>query len=323
MDIKKRIKLYSTIGPRATFGTYLSEIVKIKKDLIVMSADTSTSAGLDKFRKVYPDNYIEVGIAEQNMVSVAAGISSQGIDVITTTFSPFQILRCCEQIKVNLAYMKEKVIMVGLASGLSLGSLGFTHCSVEDIGILRSIPNITILSPADCLEVTKCVNASLNHDQSVYIRLTGENNCPIIYDNDYKFEIGKCIELREGKDICLIATGSMVKTAIDVHDKLKQIDISASVINVHTIKPLDEKFIIEAIQKTKVVATLEEHNKFCGLGSSVSEIISSNLLNKKQYFFAIDDTYKNAGSYHFLKKQYNLLNEDIFEKLKGCVNDTK
>ena len=125
-----------------------------------MSSDTSTSAGLDKFRKVYPDNYVEIGIAEQNMVGVAeAGISSQGIDVITTTFSPFQTLRCCEQIKVNLGYMKEKVIMVGLASGLSLGSLGFTHCSIEDIGILRSIPNITILSPADCLEVTKCIDA--------------------------------------------------------------------------------------------------------------------------------------------------------------------
>ena len=323
MDIEKKIKLYSTIGSRATFGTYINEIIKKKKDLIVMSSDTSTSAGLDKFRKVYPDNYVEIGIAEQNMVGVANGISSQGIDVITTTFSPFQTLRCCEQIKVNLGYMKEKVIMVGLASGLSLGSLGFTHCSIEDIGILRSIPNITILSPADCLEVTKCIDAALNQDQSVYIRLTGESNCPIVYESDYNFELGKCIELKKGDDICLIATGSMVKTALEVHAELKKIDILASVINIHTIKPLDEKFLVNAIQKTKVVATLEEHNKLCGLGSAISEIISSNSLNKKQYFFGINDTYKKAGSYQHLKKEYNLLNTDIFEKLKGCLNVTK
>ncbi len=316
MDIKKKIKLFSTIGSRATLGTHLNDVVKLRKNLIVMSSDTSTSAGLDKFRTIYPNNYIEIGIAEQNLIGVAAGLSSQGIDVITTTFSPFQTLRCCEQIKVNLGYMQEKVIMVGLASGLALGSLGFTHCSIEDIGILRSIPNITILSPADCLETSKCIDAALDHDQSVYIRLTGESNCPIVYEDDYKFEIGKCVQLKTGNDICLVATGSMVKTALDVAIELEKINISASVINVHTIKPIDKNFLIKAMNQCKFVATLEEHNIYCGLGSCISEIISSNSLNKKQFFFGINDSYKKAGSYEYLKKEYNLLYNDIFLQLK-------
>jgi transketolase len=320
MDISKKIKLFSTIGSRATFGTYLNDVIKYKSDLIVMSSDTSTSAGLDKFKKLNPNNYIEIGIAEQNLVGVAAGIASQGIDIITTTFSPFQTLRCCEQIKVNLGYMKEKVIMVGLASGISLGSLGFTHCSIEDIGILRSIPNITILSPADCFEVTKCIDAAINHNQSVYIRLTGESNCPIVYEEDYNFEIGKCIELKKGDDICLIATGSMVKTALDVTNDLKKDEISASVINVHTIKPIDESFLIENIKKYKFVVTLEEHNKYGGLGSAVSEIITSHSLNKKQLFVAINDSYEKAGGYEYLKKKYYLLREDILNKIKKEIS---
>jgi transketolase len=316
MEISKKIKLLSTIGPRATFGTYLNDVIKNKSDLIVMSSDTSTSAGLDKFKRVNPNNYVEIGIAEQNLIGVAAGLASQGMDVITTTFSPFQTLRCCEQIKVNLGYMKEKVIMVGLASGISLGSLGFTHCSIEDIGVLRSIPNITILSPADCYEVTKCIDAAINHNQSVYIRLTGESNCPIVYEEDYNFEIGKCIELKKGDDISLVATGSMVKTALEVSNELEKINISASVINVHTIKPIDESFLIEKIKKKNMVATLEEHNKYGGLGSAISEIITSNSLNKKQLFFGINDTYKNAGGYEYLKKEYNLLGADIFKTIK-------
>ena len=140
---QKKIKIWSTIGSRATFGMALLEISKDMKDLIVLSSDVSTSAGLDRFRKTYPEKYIDVGIAEQNMIGIAAGLSSEGFKVITTTFSPFQTARCCEQIKVNLGYMKHKVCMVGLASGLVLGTLGYTHCSIEDVAGIKSIPNIS------------------------------------------------------------------------------------------------------------------------------------------------------------------------------------
>ena len=186
-----KIKLYSQIGTRATFGLACIELLKKNEKLMVCTADVSTSAGLDRFRKTYPNNYLDLGIAEQNMVGVGAGLSSEGFNVLATTFAPFQTLRCCEQIKVNAGYMKQKLCMVGLASGLALGNLGFTHCCIEDIGILRSIPNIQIVSPADSFETIKALNAAVNSKKSTYIRLTGSANNPIIYNQDYNFEIGK------------------------------------------------------------------------------------------------------------------------------------
>ena len=154
---ERNLKLWSTLGSRATFGLAAMELVKTNDKLMILTSDVSTSAGLDRYKKSYPENYVDVGIAEQNLIGVATGFASEGFDVITTTFAPFQTLRCCEQIKVNLSYMKQKVIMVGLASGLVLGNLGYTHCSIEDIGILRSLPNLTIISPADPGETVKAL----------------------------------------------------------------------------------------------------------------------------------------------------------------------
>jgi len=184
MKITERdIKIWSSIGSRATFGIAALELAKVHKDLIVITSDVSTSAGLDRFRKTLPNQYIDVGIAEQNMMGIAAGLASEDFKVITTTFTPFQTARCCEQIKINLGYMENKVCMVGLASGLALGTLGYSHCSIEDIGMLRSIPNINIISPADGLETVKSIQAALTSQNSCYIRLTGVANNKIIYNN--------------------------------------------------------------------------------------------------------------------------------------------
>ena len=192
MIINERIiKSWSIIGPRATFGLAALELVKEHQNMMILTCDVSTSAGLDRFRKTYASNYLDLGIAEQNMIGVAAGLASENYNVVTTTFAPFQTIRCCEQIKVNFGYMKNKVCMVGLASGLILGNLGFTHCCIEDVGILRTIPNITIVSPADSLETVKAFQAALRYNGSVYIRLTGGSNNPIVYDKDYNVEIGK------------------------------------------------------------------------------------------------------------------------------------
>ena len=158
----RNIKTWSLIGQRATFGLIALEVIKKNNNLIILTSDVSTSAGLDRFRKTHPENYIDVGIAEQNLIGIAAGLATENFKVITTTFSPFQTLRCCEQIKVNLGYMQKNVIMVGLASGLALGTLGFTHASIEEIGVIRSIPNIVIVSPSDGLELVKTINA-YNH----------------------------------------------------------------------------------------------------------------------------------------------------------------
>ena len=170
MQINERnIKVWSTIGSRATFGIAALELAKEIDNMMVLTCDVSTSAGLDRYRKTFPKKYLDLGIAEQNMIGVAAGLASEGYNVVTTTFAPFQTIRCCEQIKVNLGYMKQKICMVGIASGLALGTLGYTHCCIEDVGILRSIPGITIISPADSFETVKALEASLKQTNSVEI----------------------------------------------------------------------------------------------------------------------------------------------------------
>ena len=312
---EKNFKLWSMLGARPTFGLAAMELSKQNENLMIVTSDVSTSAGLDRFRKSYPNKYIDVGIAEQNLIGVATGFASEGFDVITTTFAPFQTLRCCEQIKVNLSYMKHKVVMVGLASGLVLGNLGYTHCSIEDIGVLRSLPNISIISPADPAETVKAVFEAVKYDHSVYIRLTGGANAPQIYKSDYIFEIGKSIQLLDGEDVLIIACGSLVKTALDCAELLKNKNISCEVLNMHTIKPIDKIQIKKSIIKKKLIVTIEEHNIIGGLGSAVSEVISEIENTPKKISFGIDDKYSKGGSYSFLKNKFGLESKTITNKI--------
>lgn len=317
----KNIKLWSTLGPRASLGLGILEISKMYDDLIVVTCDVSTSAGLDRFRKTFPEKYIDLGIAEQNMIGVSTGLANENYKVITTTFAPFQTMRCCEQIKVNLGYMKEKITMVGLASGLVLGNLGFTHCCIEDIGVLRSIPNLTIISPADSLETIKSIESSIEHDQSCYIRVTGGTNNPIIYDKDYKFEIGKAIRLRLGNDITIIGSGAVMHDCLEVADHFQKENIQAGVINMHTVKPIDKKIIYEVSNKSKLIITVEEHNVIGGLGSAVSEVLSTISKKPKQLTIGVNDNYAKSGSYKYLKDYYGLVPKKIIEKIKKSLND--
>ena len=275
MNINERnIKIWSTIGARATLGIAALELAKEIDNLMVLTCDVSTSAGLDRFRKTYPEKYLDLGIAEQNMIGVAAGLASENFNVVTTTFAPFQTMRCCEQIKVNLGYMRQKICMVGIASGLALGTLGYTHCCIEDIGILRSIPGIKIISPADSLETVKALEAAVKSEDPTYLRLTGSSNNPIVYQTDYDFKIGKSITLKEGKDITIFCAGTMVYECLEAAKILETKKISSKVINMHTIKPLDKKAVEEACE-SKLIVSVEEHNVIGGLGSAISECKSS------------------------------------------------
>jgi transketolase len=317
---EKKIKLWSTVGPRATLGLACLDLVKEIKNLMVLTCDVSTSAGLDRFRKQIPEKYIEVGISEQNLIGVASGLASEGHNVITTTFSPFQTLRCCEQIKVNLGYMKNKVCMVGLASGVVLGSLGYTHCSIEDIGVLRSIPNISIISPADVRETIKSIVAALSHSESVYIRLTGGSNNPIIYNEDYEFKIGKAIRLKEGKDLTIYTNGSMVSVALDVRSKLLKNNIEAEIINVHTVKPIDEETVKKSANNKRLLVSIEEHNCIGGLGSAISEVISNIDINSKLIYFGLQDSYTSSGDYKYMLERNGLTPELIVQKILKNIN---
>jgi transketolase len=317
MEVNERnIKMWSTIGSRATFGIGVLDLAKKIDNLMVLTCDVSTSAGLDRFRKTYPEKYLDIGIAEQNMLGVAAGLSSEGYNVITTTFAPFQTARCCEQIKVNAGYMKQKLCMVGIASGLALGNLGFTHCCIEDIGILRSIPNIQIISPADSFETIKALNAAASSSKSTYIRLTGSSNNPIVYNKDYNFEIGKSIKLKSGNDITIICSGAMVSTCLEASKKLEESKISCSVINMHTIKPIDEDAIKNAAETSKLIVSVEEHNVIGGLGSAISEQIVKLKNKSKMLIIGINDQYVKGGSYNYLKNKYELSSDKIVEKIK-------
>ena len=317
----KNIKLWSSIGPRASLALNILELAKNDKDIMVVTCDVSTSAGLDRYRKTLPDQYVDLGIAEQNMIGVAAGLASEKHKVITTTFAPFQTLRCCEQIKVNLGYMEEKITMVGLASGLVLGNLGFTHCCIEDIGVLRSIPNLNIISPADSFETLKSVEASIKSEKSCYIRITGGTNNPIVYENDYKFEIGKAVKLIEGNDITIFGSGAVLSNCLMVAKMLKDKNISTEVINIHTIKPIDKKTIIESANNKKLIITVEEHNKIGGLGSAVSEVLSEIKNSPKQITLGINDSYTKSGSYEYLKNFYRLAPDKIIEDILKSLDE--
>ena len=315
MNAEKNIKLWSTLGMRATFGLIALELAKKNPELIITTSDVSTSAGLDRFKKQYPNQYIDVGIAEQNLIGVSAGLSSEGFKVISTTFSPFQTLRCCEQIKVNLGYMKHKVCMVGLASGLVLGNLGFTHCSIEDIGSLRSIPNIAIIVPSDPYELFKVLSDAMDYKESVYIRLTAGSNSKIINEKNYDFKIGKAVEILPGKDVAIIGCGNILSNCLDAAKILKEKNIDCSVVNMHTIKPIDKEKIKNISKDYSLVFTVEEHNIIGGLGSSVAEVLSDEGCNCKLIRIGAEDFYSSGGSYDYLKNIYGLSTEKIVEKI--------
>lgn len=312
---EKKIKLWSQLGQRAAFGLACLEIEKLYPNLMILTSDVSTSAGLDRFRKQVPEKFLEIGISEQNLIGVASGLASEGHDVITTTFSPFHTLRCCEQIKVNLGYMKNKVCMVGLASGVVLGSLGYTHCSIEDIGVLRSIPNISIISPADVRETIKALEASIKHKQSVYIRLTGGSNNMPVYQEDYNFEIGKAVKIDEGKDITLYANGSMVCIAKKVRTELLKNKIEAEIINIHTIKPIDREMVIKSANQKKLLVSIEEHNRIGGLGSAISETFSDVDIKPKLIYCGLKDSYDTSGDYNYMLEQNELTTSAITNRI--------
>lgn len=318
---------WSMVGQRAAFGLAAVELAKTNVKLMALTGDVSTSAGLERMKKNHPTQFLDIGIAEQNMMGIAAGLASEGYDIVTATFAPFQSMRCLEQIRVNLGYMENKVTMVGLASGMVLGTLGNTHCCFEDIGVLRSIPNIAIVSPADCMEVGKALEAAVNYPQSVYIRLTGGKSCPMIYTEDYTFEIGKAVmikelpeNIRKNKDIItLIANGSMVEVARKAAEVLEEKGVLCEVINMHTIKPIDSSAIERACRNSKLIVTVEEHNTIGGLGSAVAEIMAVQKNVPELLIMGLKDEYGHGGEYETILKENGLTVDGVTQKIVGRI----
>jgi len=316
---KIKTNIWSKLGARGTFGSAILELAKSRENFFVLSADLCNSSGLDRFKTMYPERFINMGIAEQNMIGVAAGLAKDGTPVFATSFAPFISLRAAEQIRMNLGYMKLNVKAVGIGSGLSMAYLGSSHYGLEDVSIMRAIPNMAVLSPADGAEIVKTVFAAADYPYPVYIRLTGGANNPVVYKEDYVFEIGRAVKLQEGEDIGIIATGTMVYQSLKASEILRENGISATVIDMHTIKPLDTQ-IIDEIMNHKLIVTVEEHSVIGGLGSAVSEYLSQKLKHPPHLIIGIEDFFPKAGDYQYLLEQCGLTPRQITDKILSKVD---
>ena len=310
----KKARMWSLVGSTGTFGIAMNELVKDHKKLCVVTADLCSFSGLDRLKSEFPNNIYNVGIAEQNMIGVAAGLASEGMEVFAATYASFASTRALDQVRIHMGYMKLPVKLVGLTAGFSTGILGATHMALEDISIFRSIPNITILSPADCMEMVKCLASVIEYQGPVYIRLTGTKRMPMVYQDDYQFQIGKAVWLKQGKDVCIVATGSVVYSAIKAAEELEKCDISAAVVNIHTLKPIDKEFV-DGLQGYRLIVTVEEHNILGGLGGIIAEEISDFNIHPKLVRIGSKDYYPCANTYKNLLDETTLSKDKIFDRI--------
>jgi transketolase len=298
------------LGQRGVFGVTLDKLAAENDRIFALSADLRNTSGLDRFAANYPDRFVNVGIAEQNLIGVAAGLADSGYSVFAATFANFAALRACEFVRHFMGYMRSPVNLVGFAAGFAMEFFGNTHYGLEDISTLRAISNLTIISPADGLETVKAVTALVDFGNPVYLRLTGTANMPMIYKNDYDFQIGKSIMLKEGRDIALIAVGSMVANALEASKILEELGISCSVINMHTIKPLDTDALDELFDK-RLIVTVEEHSIIGGMGSAVAEYLSEKQNTPVILKLGASQGYKKAGGYKYMLELNQLLPRQI------------
>jgi transketolase len=264
------------IANRQVISETLLNLAKDNRDILVLTSDSRGSASMVDFGKELPNQIVEVGIAEQNLVGIAAGLAASGKKPFVASPACFLSMRSIEQIKVDVAYSNTNVKLIGISGGVSYGALGMSHHSLQDLAVTRAIPGLDVMMPADRHEAKKMIEALVKYDRPVYLRI-GRNPVQDSYaSDDYPFEIGKAVTMNDGKDITIIATGETVRIALDTADALKHEGISCRVLNIHTIKPLDEGAIIKAAHETGGIITIEEHSIYGGLGSAVAEVVSQN-----------------------------------------------
>lgn len=309
------IRTWSMLGSCGAFGMAALDLPDMDDRTVIVTADLCSFSGLDRFQSRFPDRLYNVGIAEQNMIGVAAGLSKEGLNVFATTYATFASTRSCDPVRVNMGYMGLGIKLVGLTAGLSVGILGATHMSIEDVAIMRAIPGLTVISPADCTETVKATVAAARYDGPVYLRLTGGMNSPIVYKDDYDFQIGKAITLREGDDITIIATGTMVYQSLEAARILESGGVSATVVDMHTIKPLDTDVLDKAFARSKLVVTVEEHSVIGGLGGAVAEYKSKKKNSPVQLTIGIEDIFPHAGDYGYLLEKCGLTAAQIAQKI--------
>ena len=306
------------IATRESYGNALAELGKEYPNLVVLDADLAAATKTGVFKKAHPERFIDCGIAESNMMGVAAGLAAAGKVPFASSFAMFAAGRAFEQVRNSVGYPKLNVKIGATHAGISVGEDGATHQCCEDLALMRTIPGMVVMNPSDDVEAKAAVKAALDHEGPVYIRF-GRLAVPVINDNpDYKFELGKGVVLREGKDVTMIATGLEVSETLVAAEKLAQDGIDAQVINIHTIKPLDEDLVVSAAKKTGKVVTIEEHSIIGGLGSAVCDCLCAKAPTPV-YKIGVNDTFGESGPAVELLKKYELDSEGIYKKVKAFV----
>ena len=303
---------------RSGFGDGLTQLGKTNKNIVALCADLTGSLKMNEFKEKYPERFFQIGIAEANMMGIAAGMTIGGKIPYTGTFANFSTGRVYDQIRQSIAYSDKNVKICASHAGITLGEDGATHQILEDIGMMKMLPGMTVINPCDYNQTKAATIAIASHEGPVYLRF-GRPKVPVFTSENQKFEIGKGVKLIDGKDITIIATGHLVWESIVAADKLSEKNISAEVINIHTIKPLDKEIILKSVKKTKCVITAEEHNYLGGLGESVSRVLSKNY-PVFQDFIATNDTFGESGTPEELMKKYGLNADNIVKKSINLLN---
>jgi transketolase len=314
----KDFEIFGNKDTRSGFGEGLAELGRINDDVVALCADLTGSLKMDTFQKENPDRFFQVGIAEANMMSLAAGMTIGGKIPFTGTFANFSTGRVYDQIRQSIAYSQKNVKICASHAGLTLGEDGATHQILEDIGMMKMLPNMTVIVPADFNQTKQATIAIAKHQGPVYLRF-GRPVMPIFVKEDAKFEIGKADVLIEGKDVTIIACGHLVWKSIEAAKILSEQGVSVELINMHTIKPLDVQAILKSVNKTKCVVTAEEHMINGGLGDSVAQVLTRNILVPQEYV-GVNDTFGESGKPMELMTKYGIDTQNVVEAVLKVIS---
>jgi transketolase len=304
---------------RNAFAEQLVEMAALEKSVVLLSGDIGNRL-FDNYKERYPNRFFNCGVAESNMTSMAAGMAMSGLKPITYTIAPFNTFRCLEQIKIDVCYHSLPIIIVGVGAGLSYAELGGTHHSCEDIAILRSLPNMTVICPCDAFEVKASLKAALYYEKPVYLRL-GKKNEPLIHQQMHEFTIGKGIVLSPGKDICLIGTGNIMPIVMEVKKILEEKKFSVQTISMHTIKPLDKDLLSKVFKQSRIVCTIEEHSLIGGLSTAVAEWFVDHSSGQGQFLrIGLEDAFLHGcGNQANARRISGLIPDTIANKILSKI----
>lgn len=306
---------------RELFSNEIEKIMNENDNIVILNADLAKPNGFGNLQKKYPEKVINVGIAEQNMACIAAGMSGYGYIPFICTFTPFATRRICDQIAISICYAKQNIKIIGTDPGISAEYNGGTHMSMEDIGVLRSIPNMVIFEPVDNNQLKNLLPQIIDYKGPVYIRMFRKTT-PDIFSEDERFNLFKSKIIKSGEDVSIFCSGIMVSEVLEANKELEKLGINAEIINVHTIKPLDEETVINSAKKTKAVVTAENHNIIGGLRSAVAETLSENCPVPLRSI-GVRDTFGQVGKMPFLKETYNMTSEDIVNAVLSVLKMKK